>query len=39
MDDEIRAYENAENQLRTQLPKVFSLGEFKSEDAAQMVVI
>jgi len=37
--DDIESYEGEENHLRAQLPGVFSVGGFKTEDAAQMVVI
>jgi hypothetical protein len=39
MADDIESYEGEENQLRAQLPGVFSVGDFKTEDAAQMLVI
>ena len=33
MNDEMKAFERDENQVRPQLPGVFSVGAFKSEDA------
>ncbi|MFN9951697.1 MAG: hypothetical protein ACK55I_01250 [bacterium] len=39
MADDIESYESEENQLRVQLPGVFTVGDFKTEDAAQMLVI
>ncbi len=39
MVESIQAYEIEENQLSPELAEVFSIGEFKALDAAQMVVV
>ena len=39
MVDGISAYETKENRLRSHLPKVFSVGEFETKDAVQMMVV
>ena len=38
MEDKMKAYEWRENHLRPGLPGVFSIGEFRSEDVAEMSV-
>jgi DNA repair exonuclease SbcCD ATPase subunit len=39
MSEEMAGFEQEENQLRPQMPGVFSVGEFKSDEAAQTLTV